>query len=350
MGVLEDKKDVFFSVVEEFVAKAFGSSINLALSPGGSRMTATLGTLEGGGDIRCFNLGERTWDVMEEDDIHVNISHEGLVHVRYSKEEQIDRSMAFKVGHPREVAELFHLLVDPAHYVAPEEEVTFGTYTIGEIFDLYALIPDRATWRILDLTSLPAESTEDFLKAFYFNLNRNWNNFTSGKTFEAFRFAERWTDFVRSLPVATEHLRAGYLLHPEGDLLSAVDLAVISPSERSLFLAILAVPSRQDVSSLYIRELLNGDTAICKGVRKSFTPAANLESFMAAIRSTEFHMPKEYRHQIRISAEHSAMRQWLLHIAELVATQRGCYLMQDKAHWHLAITLHQILDGSQIAD
>lgn len=350
MGVLEDKKDVFFSVAKEYVAKAFGSSIDLALSPGGSRMTATLGTLKNGGDIRCFNLGERTWDVMEEDDIHVNISHEGLVHVRYSKEEQIDRSMAFKVGHPREVAELFHLLVDPAHYVAPEGEVTFGTYTIGEIFDLYALIPDEATWRILDLTTLPAESAEDFLKAFYFNLNRNWDNFTSGKTFEAFRFAERWPDFVRSLPVATEHLRTGYLLHPEGDLVPSVDLTVTPPSNRSLFLAILAVPSRKDVSSLYVRELINGDTAICKGIRKSFTPAEDLDAFMVAIKATEFYMPKEYRHQIRIAAEHSAMRQWLLYVAERVATQRGCYLMQDKTHWHLALTLHQMLDMRQIND
>jgi hypothetical protein len=131
MSVLEDKKDVFFSVAKEYLAKTFGSSIHLAITPGGSRMTSTLGTLEGGGDIRCFNLGERTWDVMEEDDIHVNISHEGLVHVRYSKEEQIDRSMAFKVGHPREVAELFRLLVDPAHYVVPEEEVTFEKYRLG---------------------------------------------------------------------------------------------------------------------------------------------------------------------------------------------------------------------------
>jgi len=346
MSVLEDKKDLFFSVAKEYVAKAYGSLIHLAISPGGSRMTAALGTLKNGGDIRCFNLGERTWDAMEEDDIHVNISHEGLVHVRYSKEEQLDRSMAFKVGHPREVAELFRLLVDPAHYVAPEEEVTFGTYTIGKIFDLYALIPDGATWRILDPAILPAETTMDFLKAFYFNLNRNWDNFTSGKTFEAFRFAERWPDFVRSLPLATEHLRAGYLLHPEGDLLSAVDLAVIPPSERSFFLAFLAVPSRNDVSSMCVRELLNGDTAICKGIRKSFTPAENLDAFIASIKATELHMPKEYRHQIRIAAEHSAMRQWLLHVAELVATQRGCYLMQDKAHWHLAITLHQMLKGS----
>jgi hypothetical protein len=248
------------------------------------------------------------------------------------------------------VAELFRLLVDPAHYVVPEEEVTFEKYRLGEIFDFYALVPDGSTWRILDIAALPADATDDFLKAFYFNINRDWDNFTSGRTFEAFRFAERWPDLVRSLPEATEALRAGYLLHPEGDLLSAVDLAVIPPSERSIFLAILAVPSRKDVSSLYVRELLNGDTAICKSIRKSFTPAENLDAFMAAIKEAEFHMPKEYQHQIRIAAEHNAMRQWLLYVAERVASQRGCYLMQDKTHWHLALTLHQMLDMSQIDD
>jgi hypothetical protein len=350
MSILEDKKNVFFSVAEEHVAKAFGPSIHLTPSPGGSRLTTILATGEDGGDIRCFDPGERTWDVMEEDDIHVNIAHDGMVHVRYSKEEQIDRCMTFKVGHPREVAELFHLLVDPAHYVTPEEEVTFGTCTIGEIFDLYALIPDGATWRILNPSALPSETTDDVLKAFYFNINRDWDNFISGKTFEAFRFTEQWPDFVRSLPVATEYLRTGYLLHPEGDLLSAVDLVVTPPTNRSTFITMLAVPSRKDVSSMYVREFLNGDSSICKSIRKSFTPAETLDAFMSAIKATKLQMPKEYHHQIRIAAEHSALRQWLLYVAERLATQRGCYLMQDKTHWHLAITLNEMVDMSQIAD
>ena len=347
MGLLDARADLFFDVCKKSVNQTFGDGVRLQKSANPARMTTVLGVAPGGGDIRCFNAGEKTWDSMEDDDIHVGMTSEGRVSVGYSQEDNIDYSMSFKVGHPCEVAELLHLFINPAVYLAEEETYSGRECGLGEIFDFYVLVPDGQQWRMLNPAALPPDTPDEFRKAFYCNLNREWDNFVAGKTFEAFKFEQRWPEFVKSLPDAADALRAGYILSPEGDLFSAVDLAVIPPSGKSLFFDMLVVPSKADVSAMYVRELINGDKKICQEIRKAFRPAAELETFMAAIKSTKISLPGNIQTQIRIAAEHNAVRLWLLNVSERLATQRDYFNALPERHWHLAHSLAFLLDRSE---
>ena len=346
MGILDQRADNWFGVCEEYVAREFGKTVQFRRSPHGSHLNATLCVSEGGGDLRCFNLGVRTWDVMEDDEMYVQIALDGLVSVGYSLMDQADYGMVFKVGHPREVAELFHLLLNPAAHLKPEEECLYGERKLGEIAEFRILIPDGETWRIVDPSNLPQDTPEDFRKAFHLNLSREWNHFTSGATHAAWDFAGRWPDFVKSLPVATSLVRAGYVLDLDGYMKSAVNLAVVPPAcppSGDAFFDMLIIPSQEHVSSLYLREVFNHDKELGKRIEKAFSTSNGCETMMAAIKAIALHLPLENRRQIRLAAEQNAIRQWLLSVAERVATQRGGFSQADR-NWHLAHALSQMRD------
>ena len=218
---------------------------------------------------------------------------------------------------------------------------------MSDVAELHVLIPDGKTWRILAPSALPADAPEEFRKALYLNLTRDWDHFLSGATCEAGRFAGRWPDFVQSLPEATQQVRRGYVLAPDGKMNAAVELAVIPPGGRETFFDMLIVPSKEDISSLFLRELLNGDKGIGQDIQKAFNAGNDLGTLMEAIKSVSMRLPVEIRHQVRIAVEHNAMRHWLLSICERIACQRGCFFTMAEKYWHLAHALGEMLDHEQ---
>lgn len=353
MGILDQRADNWFGICEEFVAKALGKGIQFRRSLDGSSVRTVLWVQAGGGNIRCFNLGERTWDAMEDDDIHVYIFNEGTIEVGYSLEDQADMGMRFKVGHPREVAELFHLLVNPDAYLAADKDVPSKVRKLGDLGEFHVLIPDGDIWRIVDPAALPQGAPDDFRKAFHLNLTRDWDHFLSGATCAAWDFAGRWPEWVKSLPNAAPHLRDGYVLDSAGAMKSSADYAVVPPAGPpggEVFLQTLFKPLWPRVSSMYLREMINGDKEMAQIIQQAFNTTGELESLVVAIKAIPVNLPENIPDQIRIAAEHNAIRQWLLCVAGRLANQRGCYHTQGERHWHLAQALGEMVDRTQIEE
>lgn len=344
MGLLDARADVFFDVCKKTVAEKLGEAVVLYRSRTGSSLTGTVHVIPGGGAPRCFDAGRFKWVELEDDDIYLTVSHDGTVSVGYSLDDQADCGMSFKVGHPYEVAELCQLITRPSEYLATDEGAPWFECSLGDVFKYYALVPDGKTWRLLDLSALPEGMPKECVEAFYCNLNRDWDNFVSGKTFEAIKFQTHWPEFVQSLPDAKDELRGGYILSPEGDLTSAVDLTVIPPSGKRLFFDLLVVPYKADVSAMYVRELINSDMDINREICKSFRPVGDLETFMATVKATKINLPRNVHTQIRLAAENNAISQWLLHVSVRLATQRGHFHSLAEKHAHLAHTLTLLLD------
>lgn len=344
MSILDQRADNWFGVCEEFVAGEFGKNVQFRRSPHGTHLNATLCVQDGGDDIRCFNVGERTWDNMEDDDIHVSIGHDGAVSVGYGLEDQIELGMNFKVGHPREVSELFHLLLNPAAYVKPDEECSYEEQRLGDLVEFRMLIPDGDTWRTVDPSALPAGTPNGFRMSLYAYLTLDVDLMSSGPKFEPCRYADQWPDFVKSLPAAAPEAREGYILDLHvGTMKSAVDFAAFPPTGNEIELNVLIIPRSHAVSSFYLREAITGDKSLGKKLLKAFLAGGDLDEWTTAIKAFSIRLPVDVWPQVRLAAEQNAMRQWLLFMAEQVATQGGSYFQAER-NWHLAHTLSRMLD------
>lgn len=344
MGMLDQLADNWFEVFEDFVAKVLGSRINYRRSLKGGRISTILGYTEGGGDMRCFNLDERTWDVIENDDIQVSVEHDGTVSVGYTLEDQAWRGMKFKVEHPREVSELFSLLIRPAKHAPPAEDCPFAERKLGEVADFWFLLPDGATWRVLDPSALPPEAPDEFRKAVYSNLMLDVDAIFSETFCAAWRFAQRWPDIVKSLPAATPQVRAGYLLDAHaGTMKSAVDFAVMPPNKEEVMVQVLIVPEAKAVSAMYLREALSGDRDLGQRLLKACLVKDGLSAWIQAVKVVAIRLPVELGQQVRMATEANTIREWLRFMADKVATRCG-FPFQTKKNWHLAHTLSRMLD------
>jgi hypothetical protein len=344
------KEDLYFDICKEHVIKQFGADLVLNREADQSFLTIMKVTAQDGGKLHRFNENDMAWEGTDQDFTGWSIVQDGKVFVSYPEDEPEDGGMFFKVGHPREVSELLQLFVHPLSCVTPEEEAQYEMHQLGSVVDLFVPIPDGNTWRIFDTAALPPGEPDGFRNVLHLNLIRDWDRLMSGSTGEAFKICERWPEYVRSLPLATECMRSGYILDPDGGLRSAVDRLANAPTSNDLFLDMLVVPAKEGISAMYLRELLNGDVALCKEIRKAFGVDSSLDAFVAALKAITINLPRKYHHQIRIAAEHHIIRQWLLSISERLASQRGCFYLLAEKHWHVAHTLGQLLDLEQIDD
>lgn len=346
MGIMDKRADNWFGICEEFVSRAHGPGIVFRRSHAGESVDCVLATREGGGEMRCYNASENTWGEIEEDDIHVRVTMDGVVSIRYSKEENGDCGMRFRVAHPREVSELFHLLINPAGFVRPtDEDVGWEQYRLGDMATFHVALPDNGHWKIVDPLALPDDAPEDFRKALHLNLTRNWAHFLSGETCSAWEFSKRWPDFIQSLPDATAQLRESYLLDTENKMLSAVDYAVIppmGPPTGSVYLNMLITPNPLAVSSLYLREQMSMDKQLAKEVESAFSSGDQLHDMMSAMQSVAMRAPTLH-HKIRIAAEQSAVREWVLGVSNRLAYQPGYSQRVNNAH--LAHVLSRMLEN-----
>ncbi len=75
MGIQDQRKDAFFDGCMKYVTEKYGPSIRFEHVSDPTCLSTVLSVAPGDGDIRCFVPGDKTWKVMEDDDIHVNIAH-----------------------------------------------------------------------------------------------------------------------------------------------------------------------------------------------------------------------------------------------------------------------------------
>lgn len=343
--MLDQLADNWFGVCNKHIADELGKGTCLQRSGVGSRAYAGLCIPVGHSDVRCFNLGDRTWDVLKYDYMNVYVSHDGTVEVGYRHWDQADKSMCFKVGHPREVSELFQLLANPVTHLRAETDARNEPRKLSDIAEFHVLIADEKTWRIMDPASLPPETPEDFKKSLYCGVVRDWdNNFPLSETSVAWQDSARWQDFLTTLPLAAPFVEAGYFLDPDGNAESAVDHAVLPPTTGVTTIDLLMVPRRSGVSSLYLREYLDGDKEASQKVREAFSMGSDFGTLMESIRCVELSMPIDPRDQVRIAAEHNAIRQWLSSVAGSLASQKGCFLTMAEKHCRLAYALGEMRD------
>ena len=344
MGKLDQLADNWFQVFDDCVAKELGRRINYRRSLKGSRVSTILGYTEGGGDMRCFNLDQRTWDVIENDDIQVDVECDGTVSVGYTLEDQASLGMTFRVEHPREVSELFSLLIRRAKHAPPMDDCPFAERKLGDVADIQLLLPDGDTWRVLDPSAIPEEVPVEFCKALYSNLMLDVDTIFSESFCAAWRFTQRWPGIVKSLPDAARQVCAGYILDPPaGTMKSAVDLAVMPPDKEETMVQVLIVPDAEAVSALYLREALSGDQNLAQRLVKACLVKEGLDAWIQAVKGVAIHLPVELGQQVRIAAEANAVREWVRFMADKVAVRCG-FPFQTEKNWHLAHTLSRMLD------
>ena len=348
MNGLDQKADMFLDVCQEFLVGEFGERATLGRYSGRKIMTARSVAPQDGSAIRCFGVGERVWQDMEDDfETNVVVAHDGKVSVSYPCQDVDHGGMNFVVGHPREVSELFHLLVNPASCMTSGEEVATSSCKLGDLVDFHILVPDGDVWRMLDLANLPAGAPSDFLEMVFFDAVQDWDKLCMGKTVEACKVAGLWPDFVKSLPEVSNQLKAGYLLAPNSSIQTALDLAANGPENNRTFLDLILVPKEKAVSCLYLREHLVRDKEMGKAIGKAFAAATSLATLRENLATVNFHMPVKYHHQIRVAAEHILIREWLRYVTNSLVDQRDCYLMQDERQWHQAHALSQMVRWSE---
>jgi hypothetical protein len=322
MDSLDAKKDLYLDICQEFIAKRFGKDPGVNREPSRSFMTAGMVTPDDGGTFRLFNQRDLTWEDSGFDFTNWSIVHDGKVFVGYSEDFEGEYDFFFKVGHPREVAELLHLFVQPASCFDAAPGAS-RVAKLGELAAFHALIPGGNGWRALDLARLPSDSTADFRDAVGLSLTRDFDAMIKGRTCEAWKFAERWPELIAALPDAGPLIRAGYLLEPGLNVSDALDKLASEPRTTQPFLPLLMVPSCEDVSCLFLREYLSGDRQAAGQRKNAFAEGKSLEQTHAALANVELSMPLALTDQIRLAAQVNLMRQRVMQEAECLAHTRA---------------------------
>jgi len=254
---------------------------------------------------------------MDDFEVFVNFVHDGKIFVTYPQEDPEDYGMFFRVEHPREAAELLHLFVYPKACTAPGNEEPYTTHDLGELFDFRVLFPVVAVSFKIEPTALPPA-----------------------------RFEEKWPDYVQALPGASAELCAGYRMDFEGRLQAALSSSVDGPGSDYCFFDLLLVPRRNDISTLYLRELLTGHLPLRQALKAAFADSGSLEELVQALKGVKLLLPPRYHQQIRLAAEQQAMRGCLLYMAGQVAAEPGNFHNKVESNWHLAHILQAMLDPS----
>lgn len=343
MRSLDKNADTYLDLCQQFMIKEFDERAILRRVPDMKIMT-TSPAPQDGSPIRCFEVGERVWEVVEEDsETNVVITHDGRVSVSYPCQDLDHGGMNFRVGHPREVAELFHLLVYPASCITPNEATAWERRKLGDLADFHVLVPDGTVWRIVDLGNPPKGAPADFLQALYFNVVQDWDKFCMGKAVEAHKIADCWVDGVKTLPEAVDQIKGGYVVSPDNGVCSTVERIANGPDVRQIFLDLLLVPRDKAVSCLYLRELLGRDADTGKAIRNAFSTATNFTTLRDNLAAVELYMPVQRSHQIRLAAEQILINEWLRSVTECLVNARGAYLLQGDRQWHLAHVFRQMI-------
>jgi len=347
MGHLDMSKDLRLSVCREFIEKEFGGAINLSRNENDVYLTAShVGPSGAEGDsVIAYDALADEWFEMEDWETFVNIVYDGKIFICYPMQDEEGISMYLKVEHPREAAEVLHLITHPKSCTAPVDsgESPMKTYHLGDLFSLHVLTPRERSWCLIDPQSLPAGAPEKLQSMILSNVIRDWDSFMNGDTVRAVELTEQHPAYCGLLPDAAEALRAGYILDDEAKISCATDFVTKEPNGNDLFLDLLMVPRLTGVSYLYIRELLSRDAGLQKNLKAVFDKPSSLAELAGRFNRIEIEMPSRYFHQIREAVEHMLVRENLSYLAEAIATTPGEFRKMKERNRAMAKALHQVL-------
>lgn len=265
------------------------------------------------GAFKSYDAGDDKWFDVDDFSACASLSRELALHIYFPLVENEGWGMDFKVEHPREVAELFQIVLKPASLTGSMGGPAASTeHLLGDLYDFRIVLPCARTWRMLDPAALPAEAGEDFRQT----LSDSFAFFVCGScipgdTIAASEFQSRWKDLLEELPAGEDGLKAGYFFDGAGRFTSAADLLAVDPGTKRTRLDLLLLPRRSDVSCLYLRELIASDRDIIGRIDAALAASDSMDDAVRRLKTVAVELPSDYFAQVRMAAEYNAGREWL---------------------------------------
>ncbi|MEI7948403.1 MAG: hypothetical protein WCJ02_17005 [bacterium] len=317
-------QELFLDICTEFIEKRLGQNPGIIRQPGLGSIQIEMVSPEGGGRICWFDDMDFKWVETSQEFTSWAILGDGNVYVRNPQDVSGDDDLFIPVNHPREVAELLYLFVQPpAAFISDMSESHF--VKLGKIADPYALIQTGKKWRALDLSRLPEDTPADFHVALGLNLTQNWKRLVQDGKFESWRFAERWPDFIGTLPDAAPLLRGGYVYMKDQCFGHGLHFLAGKADLTDPFLPTLFSPSRDDISMLYLHEFLNYDKDANHQLQSAFSEENDLGMIHSMLKKVSVTLPVNFNDQILLIIQNKLLRDRVLQQAENLVFNRTFY-------------------------
>jgi|GEM_PF-4473069 len=343
MKTLKSINKLYLDICVEFIEKRFGKDPGIQRDPETDRLYANLVSPEDGGKVCWFDTSDLSWAEADQSFTSWCIVPDGTVYVANPEDATGDADIQLEVRHPREVAELIHLFVQPSpRLISPISES--HSLKLGEIAGLYALIPLGNEWHALDLSRLPKETPADFRVALGLNLTQNWQLLVQEGKFESWRFAERWPDFIAALPDAAPLLCGGYVYMKDQCFGHGLHFLAGKADLTDPFLPTLLAPSRDDVSMLYLQEFLNCDKEANHQLRSAFSEENDLDMIHRMLKEVSVTLPARFTDQIRLTVQNKLLRHRVLQQAENLVYSRTAYRNFAPRYQAVAQALSRMVD------
>jgi len=345
MSESERRNTDFLDISAQHIEKRFGNSIDFTVQSDDGYLHAGRIVPQDGGKVCKFDETKLGWFPCGQDFTYWNVKESGKVCVGYPQDSFEDGVLNFQIGHPREVAELLHLFVQPsARMTAEISESQF--FKLGKIADLYAVIASKDGLRVLDLSRLPATMPEGVRTTLALNLTQNWDRLYAGEDCPARELEDRWPDFVGGLPDAAPFLRAGYFVDLNCCLQPGYRLLQGAAGEYAPFSVILFVP-HDDVSAFYLGEYLEYDRNVVKNMRDALAVKNDLETVCALLKKTPICMPADFTDQIKLVAQTNLLRYRLIDKAKQLVYARAPYRDLSARHQAAGHALGRMIDACE---
>jgi hypothetical protein len=350
MSKKKTSDELYLDICAEFIENRFDKNPGIQRYPDTDRLYANFVTPEDGGKVCWFDTSDLSWVEADQNATSWCILPDGTVYVANPEDATGDADIQLKVRHPREVAELIHLFVQPSSRLLPKISESH-CLKLGEAADLYALIPYGEGFRALDLKRLPADMPVDMLQPLALSLTHDGESLSRGDYSGPSWFATKWKDFVDSLPEAMPLIRDGYAFNKncyfgDGMILLGGIHDIAGP-----FLFFLLVPSRDDVSSFYLAEYLNHDLAAYEQHKAALMEGNNLGIICTMLADLPVHLPADYTDQIRFAVQHNLLKQEVMNSARGLVGHRAQF-DQQQSRYQAAVsaldqTLSELLNSSR---
>ena len=343
--MLNERRDLYYSLCCDFLNERFNGKVDIRQKEGRDGLVLWDIPAQDTDSTVMFDFETCQWVWMDGESVFLYVYADGQVNISYPDEDPEHGGMNIRVAHPREVAELLDVFLDPkAATTPPAEDEHHESIPLGGCFDFSILMPDHEKWRVLNPAAIPEGAPDDFRNMLHSTVARNWDDFTMNKTIQATRFAEDWPELVASLPDATKALEAGYILDFEGNIRSGVDTVVKAPHPDDLFFDILLNPKNPDLSCFYLRELLSGHTPYREAIGKAIQKSATIEDTFKALSAIELLVPPRRDRQILKAIEHAYARDFLAWTAKEVATKDNFHRTVENT-WHLVSVMQRMMNA-----
>ena len=333
---------LYLDICVEFIEKRFGKELVINRYPGRDRIHINLLSPDDGGKVCWLDTSDLSWVEADQNFMSWCIMANGSVYVANPEDATGDEDVHFQTRHPREIAELIHLFVQPSSRLISKISES-RCFKLGEISGLYVLIPYGEGFRALDLKHLPAEMPADLHEDLALSLTHDGEILFSFDCPGPSWFATRWPDFVARLPDAAQLIRDGYTFNKDCHFGHGLNLLRGNSRISGPFLYFLLVPSREDVSSFYLAEYLNHDLATYEQHSAALSEGNDLETICMMLCDLPVHLPADYTEQIRFAAQHNLLKQNVITSARRLVYHRAPFDQQQGRYQAAASALDRTL-------